>query len=392
MIINSINQCIRPRPVDSRKPTDGFLVAPHFSTMSLLSLPPEILTQIFDHIDSSFFRENLAHLTVSKLWFEFARPTFLKNITLSAENLRVLVSSGATKEPSPLQDSLEALFLKIRGDQVRISRFYQEYRYRQGSNASNAPPAPDEFHGDNALETWLKDLDTNLAQLAIMAQKSRRLRVLRIQAWGYPAPAPLPSYDGYYYLSLPTMRALLSVENLSVLVLDLSTNFLISSRGRGGDAGGHICTAIGTLLGTLRTLHVRMRSICPDVLKPRDPNGSLRVSTVVVNLSLDLNLGGITSASHSRQCGPLSWGFLQLKADMREQAEALAARMASPKTVRILTHSYPNFRRQSLDVLTGKTMILEGDVAWDEDGETVEEYSGRPESDFSDDDSSFFDD
>jgi len=77
---------------------------------------------------------------------------------------------------------------------------------------------------------------------------------------------------------------------------------------------------------------------------------------------------------------------------MREQAEALAARMASPKTVRILTHSYPNFRRQSLDVLTGKTMILEGDVAWDEDGETVEEYSGRPESDFSDDDSSFFDD
>jgi hypothetical protein len=64
--------------------------------------------------------------------------------------------------------------------------------------------------------------------------------------------------------------------------------------------------------------------------------------------------------------------------------------MASPKTVRILSHSLPQFKIQSLDVLSGKTTILGDDMAWDEDGETVEEAS-EPESEITDDDSSFWD-
>ncbi|KAF4442413.1 hypothetical protein FALBO_17297, partial [Fusarium albosuccineum] len=70
---------------------------------------------------------------------------------------------------------------------------------------------------------------------------------------------------------------------------------------------------------------------------------------------------------------------------MVDAAGALAERMTSPKTLRILTHSLPSFEIQSLDVLTGKTMILDDDMAWGEDGKMVEEDS-EPESELLDDD------
>lgn len=123
-----------------------------------------------------------------------------------------------------------------------------------------------------------------------------------------------------------------------------------------------------------------MRSICPDVLIPRDPNDSLQLSEVAINLSLTQNLPGITSAAHSKRCGSQDEGLLRLKADLREQAEALAAQMAFPRVVRILTRPLPQFDTQSLDVLTGKTMILEDGSAWAEDGKTVDEEDSEPES------------
>lgn len=311
--------------------TSGYLVV----TMSLLKLPPETVTQIFDYIGSSFYREDLGRLTVCKQWFEFARPACYKGITLSQETLRMLISSGDTKRLSPLKDNLETLDLKLRGYQVCIPTFYPQ-EYPQESNGLKAP-APNEAPTDNPIEAWIQVLDNDLAQLAMIAQQSRRLRILRIRAWSSSSPEPINSPEDY--LSLPPMEALLSVKNLSVLVLDLSASFLVSS-GKQGNSG-HICPAIGALLCTLRTLHVRMRSICPDVLNPRDPNDNLCLSVVVINLSLTTDLPGITSAAHSRQCRPLGGGLFQLKADIQERAEALVTRMASPKTVRILTHSLP---------------------------------------------------
>ena len=80
---------------------------------------------------------------------------------------------------------------------------------------------------------------------------------------------------------------------------------------------------------------------------------------MVVNLSLMVNLPGVTAETHPDRCGSRTGGFPRLKADMQEQAEALATRMASAKTVRVLTHSLSQFETQSFDVLTGKTVALE---------------------------------
>ncbi|KAK5660875.1 hypothetical protein OQA88_12246 [Cercophora sp. LCS_1] len=347
--------------------------------MSLLRLPPETLRQIFDEIGSSFFHEDLCRLTVCKQWFEFALPTCLKCITLSQKTLRSLVTSEVAKRPSLLQSNLETLHLELRGYPLYISTPYP-LECTQESDALVAS-VPNETLGNNPTKIPRAALDEDLDQLAIITHQSHRLHTIRIRAWAFPCPEPFDSAGDY--LPLPTMQALLSVENLRVLVLDLSAGFL-SSAGEQGN-GHHICPAIGALLCTLRTLHIRMRGICPDVLNPQDPNISLQLREVVINLSLTENAPGITSAAHSKRCGSQGGGLLQLKADLRKQAEALATRMEFPEVMRILTHSLPQFETNALDILSGKTMILKDGSAWDEDGKAVEEGS-ETESEITSDD------
>ncbi|RBA17461.1 hypothetical protein FPRO05_02185 [Fusarium proliferatum] len=350
--------------------------------MSLLRLPPETLRQIFDQLDSSFFQEDLGRLTIWKKWFDFALPACLKCITLSHGALRNLAISAATKKPSSLENSLETLSLDLKGYQQGISTNSSE-QFAQGST----PQPPRNKDGwETPAKAWEKGLNDDLAQLAIIVQQSPRLRTLRVRAWSSPSAYRFP-LEGY--LSLPTMRALLSVENLSVLVLDLSGTSLDPT---GQQVDEHNCPFIGDLLRTLQTLHLRMRSICPDVLKTQGFDKKLRLSTVVINLSLDTHQSDITSAAHSVPCGSLFGGLIQLRDDIQKQAEVLVTRMESPKTMRILTHTLPQFDTLSLDVLTGKIMKLEDDAAWDEDGKTVREDS-EPESEISDEEfDGFFDD
>ncbi|SCV58626.1 uncharacterized protein FFB14_15753 [Fusarium fujikuroi] len=336
--------------------------------MSLLCLPTETLRQIFDQLDSSFFQEDLGRLTICKKWFDLALPASLKSITFSREALRNLVLSRTTKKPSPLENNLEALSLDLRGYHSGLSTHFLQYA--RGSILQ--PRSPQE----NSAKTWEKGLNDDLTQLAIIAQRSPRLRTLRVRAWSSPSAYPYP-LEGY--LSLSTMRELLSVENLSVLVLDLAGTSIDPSAQQGDE---HICPFIGNLLHTLQTLHLRMRSICPDVLKIQEPDKKLRLSTVVINLSLDTHQSDITSAAHSVPCGSLFGGLIQLREDIQKQAEVLTTYMESPKTMRILIHTLPQFETRSLDILTGKIMKLEADAAWDEDGKTVQEDS-EPESEIS---------
>ncbi|KAF2968324.1 hypothetical protein GQX73_g5269 [Xylaria multiplex] len=354
--------------------------------MSLLRLPPETLAQIFDYIGSSFFHEDLGRLAVCKQWFEFALPACFKCVTISQEILRSLITSEAMRKPSPLKRSLETLDLELRGCHYPYSSTAGPQDNAQESDVLNRPASNEALDGV-LIKTWINVLNEDLAQLAIIAQQSHRLRTLRIRARSSSSPDSLD--DPEDYLSLRTVQGFLSVENLSVLVLDLSICPFNPSGEQGGDL--HICPTIGSLLHTLRTLHLRMHSICPDVLKPQVPDDNLKLSVMVINLSLITNEPGITSAAHSKRCGSPAGGLLQLKADIQEQAEALTARMTSPKIMRVLTHSLPQFEIQSLDVLTGKIMMLEDDMAWDEDGKMVMEES-EPESEFPDDEFSSFSD
>ncbi|KAM7215356.1 hypothetical protein V8F06_009217 [Rhypophila decipiens] len=330
--------------------------------MPLLRLPPEIIVQIFNELGSFFFQQDLGRLTVCKQWFEFALPACFRHITLSRKTLSSLVTSAVMKSPFPLQRSLETLDIEL------VTWHGQEYR-------------PESF-GPIILITTLNN---DLTKLATVVQQSPRLRKLRIRIWSPDCPEP--PYIPWGYPRLATIQAFLSVENLRHLVLDevsdLSDGYSNSPSQQGEDH--HLCPHINALFRTLRTLHVRMRSICPDVLKPRDSNNTLHLSEVVINLSIIADTDLSTSAVHSKRCGSEGvGGSLQLKAEMEEQAEALATRMASPKIMRILSHSLPQFEIRSLDVLTGKITVLDDDMAWDEDGKSIKDDS-EPESELGED-------
>ena len=319
--------------------------------MALLHLPPELLGLIFDELGSSFFHEDLGRLTVCKLWLEFALPTYLKWLRLTQMTLQSLMTSWVMKRPSLLHNQLETLDLDLRG----VRPYFQEWTLKAGIVVDIT----------RLFEDAREAAPKNLEQLAMITQKSHRLHTLRMRVEGY----------GYqssrYHLPLPTMQALLSVDNLRVLVLDLPSGLLNSSGQEENDT--HICPAIGALLCTLQTLRLRMRSICPDVLRSRGPNDRLQLSEVVINLSLIEYLPRGRTASESKRCGSQSGGFLhQLRADLCEQAEALVAQMAFPEVVTILIPSPRLWDLESLDILTGESMVLEGSIAWVQDDYTIE--------------------
>ncbi|KAI1441524.1 hypothetical protein F5Y02DRAFT_294216 [Annulohypoxylon stygium] len=348
--------------------------------MSLLRLPPEILTQVMDHVGSSYFRHDLGRLTVCKRWFIFARIACFNNLQYSQKTLRRLLSSqDVERSLLAIKGSLEILDLELK-------------RFEDWSSIPEPLSNPQDANiwdifiwggdlGRVLLADWTTVLDNDLAQLAVTVKNSPRLRMIRIQASSerHPLLPHLPRRD---YLSLSTVRALLSVENLTVLELDLCGTHLMPRQEHGDDF--HVCTSIGALLTNLRRLRLRMRSICPDVLRPQHHDTDLRLSEVLINLSLSEKSPMTTAAAHSTRCGSTGGGFLQLKADIEDQAKALAARMASPKTIRILTHSFPHIETQSLDVLTGKNMTLADNMEWEDDGETVEDHLDL-ESEISDD-------
>ncbi|OAA63336.1 hypothetical protein SPI_03499 [Niveomyces insectorum RCEF 264] len=345
--------------------------------MPLLQLPPETLHAIFAYVGSSFFHADLRRLTVSKQWLAFALPRCLACIGLSQRTLRSLVSSGDQQTLAPLKNTLESLDLTLTGyPGPAAARYLDAYPLSlelddvQPPGASPDPPR---------YETWFRVLQHDLARLAAIARQARKLRALRIRACCHAA-LPVPASQMEDYLSRATLQSLLSMDHLHVLVLDTTVGLRASPGER--DDHGHVCPAVAALLPSLGILHLRMCRICPDALAVQGPVRSLRLREVIVNLSLLDNRPGITSAAHARRCGPAGAGMLQLQADIHKQAEALADRMAAPKTVRIVSHSLPDFRVHALDVLTGTMMVLEDGTPWNEDGKVVED--SEPESEFSD--------
>lgn len=346
--------------------------------MLLLQLSSEILRLIFDQIGSSFFREDLKRLTVCKQWYEFALPECLRRVVLSGDSLDRLVNTDILKQASTLTRSCKDLTLYIGGDQIRSFSPSALSHLPTSSNGDPSIALGAVSQGDTLANS--QTLDNNLAELALLLQRTSKLRVLHIRAWCFP-PLHVRGCQGDY-LSLPTIRSLLSVDNLAVLALDLSVGFHDPFEYQ--EAGCQLCPTIGALLDNLRALQLRLRTICPNALKPRSRIHGLGLAKVVINLSLATNLPWQTSAIHSKRCGSDGGGMLQLKTDMQKQAESLVPRMAEPKVLRILTHSLPAIETRVLDVRTGKTMILDDNAAWDQDGRACEEYSS-PESELSDD-------
>ncbi|KAF2431723.1 hypothetical protein EJ08DRAFT_586820 [Tothia fuscella] len=337
--------------------------------MSLLQLPAEILSQVLDYVGSSYFREDLGHLTICKLWFCHARNAYLKDLRLCQNDLQRLLASGHVEDNLRLvKDNLESLHLDLRG--------FEDW----DSPTFEGPP----WNGARAtavLPTWTTMLNNDLTQLANTAREARKLRELRIRTLSENHPALLfcPRRN---YLSTSTMRSFLSLESLTVLELDLCGTELISEEDATDST--HICPLIGALLTSLQCLRLRMRRICADALRPLNQDSVLRLSEVIINLRLYEHEGPIMTHSLASLCGTADASIVQLHADIEHEAIFLVFRMISPKTVRVLSHRVSHGQMTSLDVLTGRRMMLADDAAWDDDGEPAEDDAESQESDIED--------
>jgi hypothetical protein len=350
--------------------------------MSLLQLPPETLVQIFDCVGSSYFRSNLSLLTVCKQWSKFAHTACFRDFYVTQKTLRRLLSSPYVESSLPLvKDSVETLDLDLKGfedwDSIPLSR--HDSRAVNVLNVSTWNGA----HGRAVRAAWTTELNNDLLYLATIIKQSRKLRILRIQATSELHPL-LHLLERRDYLFLSTIRVFLSASNLTSLELDLCGTQLIPHQSQEHSEGFHVCTSIAALLTTLRRLRLRMRSICANVLKPRQHSTNLRLNEMLINLSLSNKSPLTTSAAHATCCGSSTGGFLQLKADMEKQAQVLVAQMAAPTIVRILTHVLPSIEMRAFDVLTSRNVTLSEGAEWDDDGEAIEDQVSDEESEISD--------
>ncbi|KAH9879333.1 hypothetical protein J1614_002772 [Plenodomus biglobosus] len=334
--------------------------ATHYATPP--TPPPETLIQIFNY-----------------QWSKFAHTACFRHFNVTQKTLRRLLSPPCVESSLPLvKDSMEIMDLYLKG----FEDWNPTPLSRHDSQAANMTTW-NGAHGLAVRAGWTIELNNDLHYLATIIKQSRKLHILRIRATIelHPLFHLLERRD---YLFLSTIHNFLSATNLTSLELDLSGTRLVSDQQQEHDEGLHICTDIAALLPTLQCLRLRMRNICADVLKLCQQGTKLRLSEVLINLSLSKESPLTTSATHATCCIPNSGGFLQLKADMEEQARILVAQMSDPKIVRILTHTLPKFEMRAFDVLTGKTVRLSEDAEWDADGEAVEDEVSDEESEISD--------
>ena len=335
--------------------------------------------QVMDYVGSPYFHKDVGRLVVCKRWFVIVRTVIFKHLRLSPKTLRRLLSSRhAVRRLLLVKENLRFFDLEMKGFDYWGSIPDVEKQSRSG----NAPPHPEDINaafGNLLCITGAKYLNEDLAKLAKITKESRKLHSIRIEATTIEQDS-FPS--ALYYLSSSAIHSLLSVDNLMALDLDLRTICLtISAKGENNPSNFHLCKTIGTLLSTLTRLRLRMRSICADALKPKHHHYSnLRLSEVIVNLSLSYVARSTTIKAHSSNCDSTAWRIKDLETEVETQAKALVPKMTSPKVFRILTHSFLHLEPLSYDVLTGKRMKLTEEMAWEDDGEIVEDGSDGEES------------
>ncbi|CAI6311245.1 unnamed protein product [Periconia digitata] len=318
--------------------------------MSLLQLPTEILLQIFVYVGSSYILSDLSRLTVCRQWYEVARIACFQEVTITQETVHRLMSSPyAESNLALVKDCTKTLNLDIFGHGDWSSMFlYSQTNAELQQTRTGRPPSWNPELG----EACITGLNNHLLHLANVMKQSRKLRILSIETlFHLHGLSPIRFTP---YLRFSTIHAFLSTTNLTSLNLDLCAAELLPQP----SSDHHICTTIAALLGTLRYLRLRMRSICPEVLKPQHHITKLHLNEVIINLNLFCKLPLIGVPYNSDCCASFSGDYLARNAGLEKQAQLLAAQTANPRIIRILALSSlrtpPLIELQVFDALTGR--------------------------------------
>ncbi len=335
--------------------------------MKLLDLPPELLVQIMSTVGSPFFRKDLRNLTICKEWFELAFTACFRDLILHQWTLRRWLSSSPQNTERRLRltkDSAEILDLELTGfdEWHHVRMFGPGYLEDDEDDDSDDDELwRERLNDDN--NPWKVQLNDDATQLFNALKSSRKLRVVRINI--KPCHDVQSEWIQLDYLYLSTVTTLLSMKHISVLDLDLRNQLLIR---RDEQKDVHVCPIIAKYLSTLKRLRLRMFYICAHVLKLSEDEEKktalLRLSEVVISLSMMDASPVIHEDCHSRQCTPHFGSFPDLLPNLAHQGQALAARMKDTRRVRIYYWCDSQWRLRVFHGETGKHVDLDKGIAW----------------------------
>lgn len=291
-----------------------------------MQLPTELLLAILQHLGPEFFQDEHERLTVCKRWHTVARLVFYESLQLSVNELPALLrSEGIDDRLKTIKHSLRVLSIELRTPYKMKHRF---------PHVVSAHP---EFEG------WSVAMNADMAAVASLLQGSSKFQELH-----------LTRHTEERCLSLKSVGSLLSAaKRLAVLELDTSVSLPDDT---------HICPLIGSLLRSLRSLRLRMRYICPDVLRLVDDACSIPLKTLVVNLAAH-NM--ITCDSFNvRRCDTGFGSSSELVGEFLEHARSLATRMVDAEEITVVFRNR-GVQLKSVDLLTSKRRHINVFGSWE---------------------------
>lgn len=286
----------------------------------LMNLPSEILLLILEHLPASFFQQNLARLTLSRRWYSLAFPIYYPRIELTPRVISRLVhrkSKALDKARAQLRKSLRCANIVIPG--VKTSD--------PDSLWPNVANSHGRWNHDTVAATTSFNTTRNLCRLYLLLHECRELRTVRFTAaWQNHAWRADPLQPSYLCLhSLEPYVTLMT--HVTSLDLDLCGTDVVNAAGE----TAHFCDHLRQLLSRLRTLRLRMRSICHVALLPLEGR-----DVTLGELSVNLYLGRVSDnnpkLNSSRRCTdgePRRWDspMNELRVRMRK----LVKQMAEPR-------------------------------------------------------------
>ena len=307
-----------------------------------MELPAELLLLILDDLGSTFFRQNIRCLTLSRRWYHLAWQIFVRDLRLTASSVRELVNN-------------DRLFQRCRPYIVTAELFL-----------NGIPEWRTSKRHEIELDTVYKltcELNMSLVLLAGKLQQTPSLRYLKLKAGPENPALGLPRRG---YLDVTPLAGLLFIRHLTSLEFDTAGSY---PRSRMGDPNTHLCSFINSLLPSLQRLRCRMDNVCERLLDPPISKTKLRLEDLIINLSLSELSETVTSYRYPKRCHYVPDGdFLRLKERIEKQATALVCRLENPRFVRVLSHEFPSLKMTCFDAITGGRMWLKDSSCWDADG------------------------
>ncbi|KAM0795683.1 hypothetical protein BDR22DRAFT_893927 [Usnea florida] len=289
--------------------------------MSLLDLPPELLTLIAEYVGVSELRRSVAYLLVAKRWYHAVLPVYLSQLPLSS----LYLASHNDLERLPPSDTALSKLVQAKVNRLSV-RLVGHPSKRPSLNPWHDDPTPwdfmdlDELDDDvldgtkkltnwdcdwmtagpvetsgggrwrwdqeqRVLHQWGISINRKVIDMATILPGCRNLEEFSLEASSEECGREGPRWD---YLQDFTMFRLISSLPLSLknLTLDMCGSRTITPEP--GRNSIHLCPLIAERLRDFQNVRLRLRCICPDVLNtsPLTPTAESRLKTLVIKLSL----------------------------------------------------------------------------------------------------------